>query len=206
MTMIQVSTVRPVSIPVGSVAIVANTREVKGGAPIATANRLRAILIPEFDLSSLPAKWINFVSAALQEIARAQLSLLWKKESTSLREVNASLFTADALLTFASLEAEGRRLTGDSIKTAIFDFILSIESGRREQATKILLSMAAPAKTGSEKACQSLATKLETWLEGNIDAIEDSQQTILFSVVAKLTTRATELRIQREAYETEGEF
>lgn len=203
--MIHVSTVRPVSITGGHLAIVANTRETKGKV-ISTANRLRAIQIPEFDLNALPSKFAVFVSSMLESVARAQLATIWQKEGSNLREVSASLFTVDSLLAFASLEAESKRLTKTSVLAAISDFLLTLKESSRLLASGIVASMAAPAKTGNEKQCAALAAKLETWLEQNDDSIDDTTKTILFSVTAKLLERANELKAQRLAWQSTDEL
>lgn len=197
--MIQVSSVRPSVVEKGFLPIVANTRATKGKT-IEPANKLRAIIVAEWNVSDLPSKWAGFCLNQLQRVAVSQLAAQWEKEGNEWKETDAELYTVDGLLMYAAREAESKRLNADNIKTLTADFVLTLAEARRADAVKILCSMSAPSKSGTEKECAALADKLATWM----DAQEECDNIVLPVVQRKLAERAAELKAQREAYETDN--
>ena len=138
-------------------------------------------------------------------MAGNQLATLWEADS-SIKEVEEGLFTTDGLLTFAAREAESKRLTGESIKLAIAKFLLTLPEARRADAQEIMVSMSASAKKGSEVGCKSLGEKLATWADKQVEGTDDEPNAVLVAVAAKLTARAEELRVQREAFTVDAGF
>ena len=84
--------------------------------------RVRSILIPTLDVSAVPSKFSVFVAGALYETARQQLAALWKDDA-NIKETDSALFTVDGLLAFASRESESKRLTAESVKSALGAFM-----------------------------------------------------------------------------------
>lgn len=204
MATIIVSSVAPTKIAAGFVPVIARTRGAKG-VVIAPENKLRAIEIIEPDVSGLPSKFTEFVRAQLAVIAVAQLQELWKQQGSSLRETDSSLWTTDGLLAFAAREQESKRLTADSITTAVAAFVATLKQEGRKVASEILSSMAAPAKKGSERQLFALHEKLAGFIdaqEADADAAEVSP--LLPLVARKLAERAEELKAQRLAFETDN--
>lgn len=173
---------------------------------VAPENRVRSIIIAPPDVSGVPSKFSVFVSGCLLDVARTQLDSLWTADA-NIKEVEEALFTTDGLLTFASREAESKRLTGDSIKTAAAKFLLTLPETRRIDAQDIMVSMSASAKKGSEVGCKSLGDKLTAWAEEEAKSRDDEEvNPVLASVASKLLARAEELRIQREAFSVDAGF
>ena len=210
MANIIVSTVRQTIVDKKShVEVFTGARAKKGAdgkkVEIAAENRVRSIIINHPDVSAVPSKFSVFVSACLLDVARNQLATLWEADS-SIKEVEEGLFTTDGLLTFAAREAESKRLTGESIKLAIAKFLLTLPEARRADAQEIMVSMSASAKKGSEVGCKSLGEKLATWADKQVEGTDDEPNAVLVAVAAKLTARAEELRVQREAFTVDAGF
>jgi hypothetical protein len=203
--MLTVSTVVPAVIERGYVPVIARTRATDKNQ-VTTENRLRAITIPEFDVSDLPSKWAQFAAGQLGKIAVAQLQELWKQQGAALKETPVNIWSADSLLMFAAREAESKRLTGDSIATALSAFLASVNPKVQEVAKGILTSMAAPAKKGSEKQLFSLADKLAAFLATAPVDQDAEPNPIPSQVLAKMIERAEELKAQRLAFDEEEAF
>jgi len=190
MSAITVSTVAPATIPTGHLPVIVRTR----GNPN-PANKLRAIVIPEFDLSSLPSKWAAFSMAALSSVAQQRLAALWK-DDTSLQSVQPSLFTVDSLLAYAGETNESTRLTGAAILSTLQPFFAAVNPKMRGTAEAILCSMAAPAKKGTVEQLRALAIKLTSFAEANEDSFDDAGLNLATRLVNKLNEHADELERQ----------
>jgi hypothetical protein len=201
---ITVSTVAPIAVPAGMVPVIARTRGTKG-QQIPANQKLRAILVADYDCSGLPSKFTEFVRAQLAVTAVAQLQEMWKTQGDALLTTDAALWTTDALLGFAAREQENKRLTGDSITSACAAFVASLNPAGQKMASEILASMAAPAKKGSEKQLFALAAKLAAHIE-ELDADETAAEPnpLLAIVARKMHDRAEELKAQRLAFETDN--
>lgn len=203
MTAITVSSVRPVALAAGTIAVIANTRATKKTGAIAEANKLRAIVVNEFDVSSLPSKWTMFAANQLHKVATQQLAALWETNGNAWTETDSALWTTDALLAFASRESESKRLTADNITEQAAAFVATYDEAKRAPAMKVLVSMAAPAKQGTEKQCFALAEKLTLWIEADAMERDEDANPVLLIVARKLAERAAEMKVQREAYDAE---
>jgi hypothetical protein len=149
----------------GQESVIARTRNGKNEdgskREVSTENRLRCIVIPELAVDGIPSKFQSLVMGALRDLAVAQLSSIWKKES-QVREVPAAIWTVDSLLLFAAREAESQRLT----TATIGDWFDSSNLAKRimlRQDPKLLtkvranvVSLAAPALTLLPDACATM--------------------------------------------------
>lgn len=197
MSVIPVSSARPSVIQKGMVEIFTTVQK----API--ENRCRSILIPELSLpESVPSKFVTVLIGRLYEIAREQLIAAWKSDP-SLREMPETAFTIDGLLAFAAAVAESKRLTRDSIAAAIVSFIPTLAENRRKDAADILMSMAGAARQGKIVECDSLAERLQDWIDSD-ETGERAESYVLTQCVARLRARAAELREMLDA--TAGAF
>ena len=207
MAIITVSTVRPSNVPAGFVPVIASTRGAKG-VVIPEAQKCRAIVVADYDASGLPSKFTEFVRAQLAVTAVAQLQELWKSQGDALKSVDSSLFTTDGLLAFAARQQESKRLTADSITSAVAEFVATCDLFKHDAARKagaeVLASMAAPAKKGNERQLFALAEKLAAYLATPREDGEEHNP-LLSSIIAKLTDKAEELKAQRLAFEQAGE-
>lgn len=209
--MITVSTVRQTVVDKAATVEIFTTvrettdKETKQKKVIPEDQKVRSIIVPHLDVTGLPSKFSVFVSGALLDVAKLQLAAIWK-DNPQVREVAAAQFTTDGILAFAAREAESKRLTGDSIKAAVAEFLLTLPEARRVDAQEIMVSMSASAKKGSEVGCKSLGEKLAAWAEKQVEGTDDEPNPVLVSVAAKLTARAEELRIQREAFSVDAGF
>lgn len=97
----------------GQETVVARTRSTEKN-PVAEANRLRCIVIPELRVNDIASKYHSRIMAALRQDASKQLDSLWKA-TPSLREVPAAIWSVDSLLLFAARETESKRLTSDNL-------------------------------------------------------------------------------------------
>lgn len=194
MATLPVSSVRPASAPKGMVEVFTTVHK----AP--PESRCRSILIPELSLpDNVPSKFVTVLVGKLYELAREQLISAWKNEP-ALKEVSASAFTIDGLLAFAAAVAESKRLTRDSIAAAIVSFIPTLAENRRKAAADILMSMAGAARQGKIVECESLADRLQAWIDSD-DTGERAESYVLVQCVARLRARAAELREMLDATE-----
>lgn len=192
MSVLSVSTARPAVIPAGMVEIFTTVHKAT------PESRCRAILMPELSLpASVPSKFVTVLVGKLYELAREQLISAWKSEP-ALKELPAAAFTIDGLLAFAAAVAESKRLTRDSIAAAIVSFLPTLAENRRKAAADILMSMAGAARQGKIVECDSLAERLQDWIDSD-ETGERAESYVLTQCVARLRARAAELREMLDA-------
>lgn len=158
--------------------------------------RVRSIIVPVPDVSALPSKFSVFVSRCLMDVSKAQLAAIWE-DKPEVKEVPASLFTTDGLLTFAAREAESKRLTGASIKSAVASFIPTVHEKRQSEALEILTNMAAATKTATEKQCVMLQPKFSEWVKTQ----DEEKNPVVHLVLEKLLEHIETKRLERLAFE-----
>lgn len=200
-TKLPVSTVRAAIVPKGKLQITAGTRATKDKTTgvkkeIPADQRSRSILIDEFS-PSVESKYVSLVTSALTEVAKVQLTTQWENDPM-LREVDAALYTEDALLLFAAREAESKKLSKETIDAWFNASPLKAyltTTYNEKQVRKFvtdLHNLAAPVITefNEEKALKRIVTL------GKFD--EDAEQPIVASMIARLQKFVDGLKKQRE--------
>ena len=164
--------------------------------------RVRSIIVPVPDVSALPSKFSVFVSRCLMDVSKSQLAAIWE-DKPEVNEVAASLFTTDGLLTFAAREAESKRLTGATIKTAVASFIPTVHEKKQAEALDILVNMAAATKTATEKQCVLLQPKFSEWVKTQSEEKNPVAHLVLEKMLEHIETKRQE-RLAFEAPEVES--
>ena len=94
--------------------------------------------------------------------------------------------------------AESKRLTRDSIAAAIVSFLPTLAENRRKAAADIIMSLAGAARQGKIIECDSLADRLQAWIDAD-ESGERAESYVLTQCVARLRARAAELREMLDA-------
>ena len=171
----------------------------KNGPELATHERARFVLIPEFSMESVPSKFVTVLSEKLMEIASAQLKEIWA-DQPGVAEVPAALFNLDGILAYAAKKAEAGRLSADTIgvwwKTSqLFERISKMEDAAKRDANLLkygkngMFKIAAPVIPFSLEECEQLLKRLNDE--------PDQENTILKQMAARLRNRISELRAAR---------
>lgn len=198
---LQVSTVRAAIVPKGKLQITAGTRATKDKVTgvkkeIAADQRSRSIIIDEFN-PSVESKYVSLVTSALSEVAKVQLTMQWENDPM-LREVDAALYTEDALLLFAARDAESKKLSKETIE-AWFNaselksyLVKQYSEAQVKKFLSELQNIAAPVMTAynEEKALKRIVTL------GKFDA--DVESPVAMAMIARLQRFVDELKKQRE--------
>lgn len=199
MSIISISTTRQTSTDKNLIEIFTRANG-KKDEKLPEHQRVRSILIPTLDVSAVPSKFSVFVAGALYETARQQLAALWKDDA-NIKETDSALFTVDGLLAFASRESESKRLTAESVKSALGAFVKTLKQESQETAMTILVSMSsATGRKGNEKQLFALHEKLAGWIEQ-----EESDDYIVSTVCSRMLTLAEEKKAERLAFAEESE-
>lgn len=198
---LQVSTVRAAIVPKGKLQITAGTRATKDKVTgvkkeIAADQRSRSIIIDEFN-PSVESKYVSLVTSALSEVAKVQLTMQWENDPM-LREVDAALYTEDALLLFAARDAESKKLSKETIE-AWFNaselksyLVKQYSEAQVKKFLSELQNIAAPVMTAynEEKALKRIVTL------GKFDT--DVESPVAMAMIARLQRFVDELKKQRE--------
>lgn len=178
--------------------VVAATRASEGKT-IATANRVRCVVIPELNCDAVPSKFQQFVLSALRRTAVAQLAAMWKAEP-SLMEVPASVWSVDSLLLYAAKRAESTRLTKENLlewfqASKLCEYILEQKKPKMYEDWKLRVqSLAAPVLTLNEAQCTVTIATI-----GKFD--EDSASPMAVQMITKLEKRLADLQVQEQEIE-----
>jgi len=200
--MIQVSSVPATAVAEGFEQVQVNRRDSKENGTVPQAERCRAIVIPELQVSDVPSKFQMLILDALRNAASAQLAAFWKDAGwPGLSQVPAAVWTVDSILMFAARDAESKRLSKESVlawfkASKLFAFLASKNNAKLSANwEKRILSLSAPKVDLSEDQCNvTLATI------GKFD--EDATSMIGAQLVAKLAARIKKLA--EEEMELEG--
>lgn len=200
---LQVSSVLPAAVPPKFVLIKCSARETTDKTTgkkkvIAAENRLRCVLIPELVVESVPSKFQIFVLNALYDVAKDQLDALWSENGDQMREVDAAIWSVDALLGFAARKAESKRLTKETIvawfKTSKL-YAAVLKAKGEKFAAGLTSDLEAIAQTiipwSEEKLLKTIA------MIGKFE--EDATADIGAAMIRKMDNRVTAIRKERES-------
>lgn len=171
-TLIPVSTVAPVVIPKGMIAVTVSAKETKKTGAIDPSQKKRAIVIPEWT-PNVSSKYVSTVCEALHRIAKDQLAAIWKDADP--KEIAAALFTEDSLLAYAARIAESSRLTKESVEAWFID-----SEFRKNLASKY-----------SEKQIQNIGARLQN-LAAPVPSYSEAQYHAVLSLFAEFDSTEDE--------------
>jgi len=207
MTNLTVTSVAAATVLAGYLQITAGTRASKDAAgvkkEIPAADKSRSIIIPEFK-PAVSSKYAFLVVSALMGCAKDQLTEQWKA-NPAIKEVEAGLYTEDALLAYAARASESKRLSTESI-TAWFE-----QSGLREE---LVVKYSAKQMAQFAAALQHIAAPTIGWSEdvilkrivtlGMVEA--DADHEVCAAMIRRLHARLEQIKAQRAALLQEEEL
>lgn len=192
MPMIAVTTVPMTKVAAGCVQLTANARRSKGGPEIAPEQRSRSIVIPELEVHC-EKKYQQLILDALYSTGTELLREFWKESDP--KELDAALFSQDALLAYYARVSESKRLSGEAIEewyksSNVRERMMAQGGVKLTEAVKLrFMNLAAPEPKYTEE--KALAAMLA------LEADADSEMGRM--LIAKLQRIVEKLRSEQAA-------
>lgn len=182
-----VNTVPPSELPNGTILVRSDLRKSATKAPTeAEKHRSIAIVAPSTD--GVPSKFASLLQEKLAEIATAKFTAAMEATNRLATTVPVSDYTVDALLQFAAVQSESRRLSSETIgnwfdSSATLKGLQAAGKNEKQQATwKAMLSKLASPNSGITK---EVATMLLAGIaEADVEAEEPAG-----TIAQQLTSR-----------------